>query len=436
MALSPAVDLQRRFFEMLMESQYWSREALRDYQVTQLGHLLRHAKATTPFYQQRLDTVLRSDGDIAWNRWNEIPIVRRTDVSSQRAAMQASSLPAGHGPTGVSETSGSTGLPITITVTTLLTLANAALGWRAHRWHDLDWSRPYCSRQFSTPGVGAYPQGTLLGTWGPPWESAATGQAWALDRQVPLADVLEFVARRGCIYFNTGPKPSHALALESERIGLRDVHLDAFLTQGERCDPEDRAAIARAFGAKVVELYSSKEAGYIALPCQLGILHVNEESVFVEIIDESGQPCGAGQSGRMVVTPFFQTAQPLIRYEQGDIAEFGAPCACGRHSRTLKAVLGRSYAMFRHPDGRAISRFMPSAGRTALNCSLWQIAQIGSLDFEVRYIPLNPEIGADEATFVSLFREIYFDDARVTFCRVTGIPPTKSGKYAEYVYEV
>jgi phenylacetate-CoA ligase len=335
----------------------------------------------------------------------------------------------------VVETSGSTGLAISITTTSLLTFANAALGWRAHRWHEVDWSKPYCSRQFSTPGVGSYPEGTLLGRWGPPWEASATGPVWVLDRQVPLGDVLEFVSRRQCGYFNTGPKTSHAMAIESERLGRHDIHLDAFMTQGERCDPEDREAISRVFGAKVIELYSSKEAGYIALPCELGTMHINEESVLVEIIDDDGQACPPGRPGRIVVTPFFQTAQPLIRYEQGDIAEFGAPCACGRHSRTLRAVLGRSYAIFRHPDGRAISRYMPNAGRDALNCSFWQIAQVGPLNFEVRYVPLHPPTPPDEASFISLFRSIYFDDAIVTFRRVDSIAPATSGKYVEYVYE-
>ena len=78
---------------------------------------------------------------------------------------------------------------------------------------------------------------------------------------------------------------------------------------------------------------------------------------------------------------------------------------------------------------------MPNTGRTALNCSFWQIAQIGPLDFEIRYVPISPEVGADETAFTSLFREIYFDDANVTFRRVTSIAPEKSGKYAEYVYE-
>jgi len=73
---------------------------------------------------------------------------------------------------------------------------------------------------------------------------------------------------------------------------------------------------------------------------------------------------------------------------------------------------------------------MPNDGRVALNCSFWQIAQVGPLDFEIRYVPQSPEARADEEAFTSLFREIYFEDANVTFRRVASISPSKSGKYA------
>lgn len=98
--------LQRQFFQMLMESQFWSPKALENYQRSQLAQLLRHARKNVPFYEHRLDAVLEPNGDIDWDRWHEIPIVRRRDMIDHRTAMQARELPPGHGPTGSIETSG------------------------------------------------------------------------------------------------------------------------------------------------------------------------------------------------------------------------------------------------------------------------------------------------------------------------------------------
>src|SRR4051812_28150381 len=112
-------DLQRQFYEMLMESQWWSADQLRDYQRSQLSQLLRHAKANVPFYEHRLDAVLKPSGDIDWDRWSEIPIIKRSDMVEHREAMQTTNLPPGHGPLGVIETSGSTGLAIQVTTNLL-----------------------------------------------------------------------------------------------------------------------------------------------------------------------------------------------------------------------------------------------------------------------------------------------------------------------------
>jgi phenylacetate-coenzyme A ligase PaaK-like adenylate-forming protein len=69
---------------------------------------------------------------------------------------------------------------------------------------------------------------------------------------------------------------------------------------------------------------------------------VQSESVLLEIVDDAGRACAPGRAGRVVVTSLHNFATPLIRYELGDLAEFGAPCACGRSLPVISRVLGRS----------------------------------------------------------------------------------------------
>ena len=63
--------------------------------------------------------------------------------------------------------------------------------------------------------------------------------------------------------------------------------------------------------------------------------------MIVDVVDESGRPCRPGEIGRVLVTPFFNLAMPLIRYEVGDFAEAGARCTCGRSLPTLSRIMGR-----------------------------------------------------------------------------------------------
>ena len=120
------LSLTQRIYEMLMESQFWPPEQMLVYQRGQLAQLLRHAKATVPFYKTRLDVVFKKNGEIDWDRWQEIPIVTRADLRDRREQMLTTALPPGHGPTKTFHSSGSSGVPVSVEVTKLATLAKLA----------------------------------------------------------------------------------------------------------------------------------------------------------------------------------------------------------------------------------------------------------------------------------------------------------------------
>ena len=64
------------------------------------------------------------------------------------------------------------------------------------------------------------------------------------------------------------------------------------------------------------------------------------EAIIVEVLDDEGRPCKDGAIGRVVATPLFNLAGPLIRYATGDFAEAGT-CECGRTLPTLKRIAPR-----------------------------------------------------------------------------------------------
>jgi phenylacetate-CoA ligase len=433
--MSTQMSLQQQFYEMLMESQWWSAEQLRDYQRSQLSQLLRHAKKNVPFYEHRLDAVLKPNGDIDWDRWSEIPIVKRQDMIDHRDAMQAKELPPGHGPTAVFETSGTTGAAISVTTTSLMSLASNGLRWRCHVWNDLDWTKTLCIRDGSDPERGKPPRGTPVGPWGPTWDVIAqTGRSWLITKLASGEETLDFLRDRNCAYLNTGPKTVHTYALDAIRLD-RNVQLEAVLCQGSNIDEADHEIARQVFGARLIEHYSSREAGQMAHVCGLGHLHINSECVFVEIVGDDGRPAPAGTVGRTVVTPFFNTAQPLIRYDQGDMAIAGGRCECGRMLPTLGAIVGREVAMFRHPDGRVVAQLLPPRATSDLGCTFYQVAQVGPRLYEVRYVPAAIDAVADETAFTEVFRATFFSDAELRFRRVAEIAVGPSGKMQQYVVE-
>ncbi|MEO8882955.1 MAG: hypothetical protein ABI377_06015 [Devosia sp.] len=430
--------LQRRYFEMLMGSQFWSSETMIAHQRTQLGHLLRHARTQVPFYEHRLDKVFRSNGDIDFDRWLDIPIVRRPDLIAYREAMQPKAMPPGHHAIGTMSTSGTTGQAVTVTMSQLSMLASTAVAWRAHRWSDLDWSQTFYMRG-GADQTASWPKGIPSGPWGPPWDDAARrGKSFRLRNDTQLHEQVEFMDRIGAVYASAGSsKHSRSLAVEATRLGY-DIKLKAMLINSETVEDADRTAIAQAFGAKLVELYSSKEGTHMAYRCPVdaNIWHVNAENLLVEILDDDGVPCLPGQTGHVIITPFFSTAQPLIRYDQGDLAVAGGPCHCGRCLPTIGAISGRVRHMFRHPDGRLISRGFPADNLAVLDAELAQYAQVAPTEYEIRYVPMNWEKVGDEKAFAKAFCEFFFPDSTIRFRRLREIPLTAAGKFLEYVYEV
>jgi phenylacetate-CoA ligase len=220
-----------------------------------------------------------------------------------------------------------------------------------------------------------------------------------------------------------------------ERRGA-SLRMEAIFAYGEAVGEGDRDAAMRGLGARIIELYSSKEAGSVAHQCPTGAgLHINAEGVLVEIVNDDDTPTPAGGVGRVIVTPFSSTAQPLIRYDQGDRAVMGQGCSCGRYLPVLDSIAGRTTAIFTHPDGRTNIRMLPHGLKKLLGAGQLQLAQVGPNDYEVRFVPMDWGRANDEAGFLKAFHELYFSDSTVRFVPVAEIPLTAAGKFIEYVNE-
>ncbi len=433
---TPTETLLHQFYDLLMESQYWSADRMRDYQHEQLGHLLRHARANSPFYATRLEAVFRPDGTIDFDRWREIPIVKRADLVEHRQAMLASNVPPHHGQAADYQTSGSTGVPITVRSNGIATLAGRAAEYRAFDWHKIDFSQVLC-RIVDDPAVARWPEGRHGGPWGPPW---AYGTSAGRRAEISMFDsyehMLDFIGRSEAQYLITGSTTAHAMALEAERLNI-DLHLEKFFTTGSTPTVPERQALARVFSASLLQRYASKEANAMGHTCPTGEhFHIHAENILVEVLRDDGEPCQPGETGTVVVTPFLSTHQPLIRYQQGDLATVGRPCACGRTLPVIESIAGRLSHVFRFPDGTSTYRRLPEALRAVLGARVWQIAQVEPLRIELRYEPSDSAIAGDEGAVIDFMRTLYPANVDLAIRRVDKVQLTSAGKLIEYIYEV
>ena len=109
-----------------------------------------------------------------------------------------------------------------------------------------------------------------------------------------------------------------------------------------------RKRIEELFPLKALDIYGLSEVAGpgVASECleQHG-LHVFEDHFYPEIIDpETGDPLPDGQKGELVFTCLTKEGVPLIRYRTRDVTMIldEGPCPCGRTSRKIARLMGRT----------------------------------------------------------------------------------------------
>lgn len=118
--------------------------------------------------------------------------------------------------------------------------------------------------------------------------------------------------------------------------------------------PATRAQAEAQWGVIVSNGYASSEGGFMGSGCaQSTGIHLTEDLLIVEPVDDNGRPVPVGQrSTRIYITNLINPVFPLIRYEIGDRITFlDAPCPCGSAYRRIADIEGRTDEAFVYGGG-------------------------------------------------------------------------------------
>jgi phenylacetate-coenzyme A ligase PaaK-like adenylate-forming protein len=171
------------------------------------------------------------------------------------------------------------------------------------------------------------------------------------------------------------PSALHVLAFEARGGRLRISPRRVF-SLAEPLLPEIRAVAEEAWGVGVGNLWGASEGGVVGTACDESRMHLNEDLVIVEPVDEDGRPVAPGErSAKVYLTNLFNRALPLIRYEITDeVTILDDPCPCGSAHRCLADIQGRRDDAFVY-EGR---RVHPHLFRSALS------GHAGVVEYQVR----------------------------------------------------
>ena len=117
------------------------------------------------------------------------------------------------------------------------------------------------------------------------------------------------------------------------------------LVSADACPDTVRKEIEARLGTRLYPHYGSREIGLggaVTCPAFEG-MHLRENDLIAEIVDEEGRVLPRGEWGELVLTSIEADAMPLIRYRTGDITRIlPEPCPCGSAVIRLDRVRRRS----------------------------------------------------------------------------------------------
>ena len=155
---------------------------------------------------------------------------------------------------------------------------------------------------------------------------------------------------------------------------------------GEPLLPEVRGRLQQTWQVPVHSQWIASEAGCLGYSCLLGRgLHLNDDLVIVEPVDEQGRPVQSGQtSAKIYITNLFNDALPLIRFEVTDqITVIGEACPCGSAHTWIEDVQGRLDDSLHYPGGITVH---PIVLRSPLG------RQPNIADYQVRQTPRGIDV--------------------------------------------
>lgn len=190
--------------------------------------------------------------------------------------------------------------------------------------------------------------------------------------------------------------------------------------------------------AKISDTYSCVEFGNIAQQCpEHHNYHVNTEHVKLEIIDAQGNACGVGEVGKVLVTGLLNYATPLIRYELGDYASWGEPCACGRSLPVLEKVYGRERNRLIMPNGEScfpyLGEYDDVEDMSMGAIRKFQFIQHTTHDIEIKVVTPHTFSEQEETYFKQLYQQNLGYPFNISITYHEDIPAGPTGKFEEFV---
>jgi phenylacetate-CoA ligase len=446
--------------KQLMAAEHVSQEELRQSQFHKLRVVIQRAYETSPFYARRFKEIGAIPADIrTLDDFGRFPPLDRQDVIRHRldlvdfrfrehalAADEASrepGLPSSFARFRKNKlirntSTGSTGAPTIFYEDGSTTALNWIHEQRLKSWHGI------------APGAKEARMKGLSFAYGRASTTRSVRELLWNQLMLPgyfLGDAENEASLRKIRKFKPrvlwGPTPALASLAQYIRRTKQDIS-DCLpvvvISWAAPLYAHDKKTFEDTFRCPVANIYSAREVGHVAMTCPQGSVHINQENYLVEI-EDAGADGRRGGSGKLLVTPLFETPMPFLRYRIGDVVELGdSACPCGRTLATFTRILGRVGDLFETEDGHVIDpNFWSLAfrdGRPSSDVEKFQVVYKRPDCVRFRIVRAASYSAETEAYLLQFLQNNFPSRMEFEFEYVADILPHPSGKYLFVVNEI
>jgi phenylacetate-CoA ligase len=219
-----------------------------------------------------------------------------------------------------------------------------------------------------------------------------------------------------------------------------DLTFKRVVLAGHAVSPGIRSFFKKRFQCDTFEYYGTGETGSIAAECEAHQgLHIQEENMIVEIVDDFNQPLPPGAAGRILITTLSNEVMPFIRYDTGDKGLIlSAGCPCGRRSRRILVDGRDNEYLLLGPDGESIS---PSILRGILDPYFeyfhrYQVVQKDFQEIEIRIVPTPHFQKVVEGEIIEKIQRAMSSPMNIVVECVDSISSLEGGKFQYFVSDL
>ncbi|CAM4123602.1 phenylacetate--CoA ligase family protein [Flavobacterium antarcticum] len=279
--------------------------------------------------------------------WNDLPVLTKADLQQPLARRLSDGFTEKN--VFVNKTSGSSGIPFVFARDKFC----HALTWSSIMWrfkiHKINLNQSYQARFYGMPLHGkAHFMIRIKDYFSNRYRLSISDFS-----DEGIEKILNHFRRKSFQHINgyTTCIVQIALYLKKKNLVLHELcpTLKFCVTTSEMLLETDRILIEKHIGVPVLNEYGSAEVGIIALENKDLEWCLNQEDLFVEILDDTNNPVPDAVLGNIVITSFFNKAHPFIRYKVGDL---GSVKSISAKKKILVLLQGRTNDFALLPSGK------------------------------------------------------------------------------------